>query len=110
MSAPPGRPARPAAASSTTGPRSRRSGRTWSNSSHSRRAFCLVAGAIACPARTGVILDLCGTGPPSRTGVAMGLLDGKVALITGGARGQGRAHAVTCAREGADVIVADVAG
>jgi len=37
----------------------------------------------------------------------MGMLDGKVALITGGARGQGRAHAVTCAREGADVIIAD---
>ena len=39
----------------------------------------------------------------------MGLLDGKVAFITGGSRGQGRAHAVTCAREGADVIVIDVA-
>ncbi|ASR34788.1 oxidoreductase [Prauserella marina] len=39
----------------------------------------------------------------------MGLLDGKVALITGGARGQGRAHAVTCAKEGADIIVADIA-
>jgi NAD(P)-dependent dehydrogenase (short-subunit alcohol dehydrogenase family) len=26
------------------------------------------------------------------------MLGGKVALITGGARGQGRAHAVTCAR------------
>jgi len=38
----------------------------------------------------------------------MGMLDGKVALITGGARGQGRAHAVTCAREGADVVLADV--
>jgi SDR family mycofactocin-dependent oxidoreductase len=38
----------------------------------------------------------------------MGMLDGQVALITGGARGQGRAHAVTCAREGADVIIADV--
>lgn len=37
----------------------------------------------------------------------MGLLDGKVALITGGARGQGRAHAVTSAREGADVILVD---
>ena len=36
------------------------------------------------------------------------MLDGKVAFITGGARGQGRAHAVTCAREGADVIIVDV--
>jgi SDR family mycofactocin-dependent oxidoreductase len=39
----------------------------------------------------------------------MGLLDGKVVLITGGARGQGRAHAVTSAREGADVVLVDLA-
>ena len=39
----------------------------------------------------------------------MGRLDGKVALITGAARGQGRSHAVTLAREGADILAIDVA-
>ncbi len=39
----------------------------------------------------------------------MGKLDGKVALITGGARGQGRAHAVAMAGEGADVVLCDLA-
>ena len=38
----------------------------------------------------------------------MGMLDGKVAFITGAARGQGRAHAVRLAREGADVIAFDI--
>lgn len=37
----------------------------------------------------------------------MGMLDGKVVMVTGGSRGQGRAHAVTSAREGADVIIFD---
>lgn len=40
----------------------------------------------------------------------MGRLSGKVALITGAARGQGRAEAVRLADEGADVIAIDVAG
>ena len=39
----------------------------------------------------------------------MGLLDNKVVLVTGGARGQGRAHAVVSAKEGADIAVVDIA-
>jgi SDR family mycofactocin-dependent oxidoreductase len=37
-------------------------------------------------------------------------LTGKVAFITGAARGQGRAHAVRMAKEGADIIAIDIAG
>ena len=37
----------------------------------------------------------------------MGRLSGKVALVTGAARGQGRSHALRLAREGADVILMD---
>lgn len=35
----------------------------------------------------------------------MGTLDGKVAVITGGGRGQGRSHAARLAADGADVVV-----
>jgi (+)-trans-carveol dehydrogenase len=38
----------------------------------------------------------------------MGRLDGKVAFITGAARGQGRSHAVRLAQEGADIIAVDI--
>jgi (+)-trans-carveol dehydrogenase len=38
----------------------------------------------------------------------VGLFDGKVALVTGAARGQGRSHAVRLAAEGADVIAVDI--
>ncbi|MFF2107078.1 SDR family NAD(P)-dependent oxidoreductase [Rhodococcus koreensis] len=37
----------------------------------------------------------------------MGFLDGQVVIVTGGARGQGRSHAVAAAREGADVVLVD---
>src|SRR5918995_4342196 len=40
----------------------------------------------------------------------MGRVDGKVAFITGAARGQGRSHAVRLAEEGADIIAVDVPG
>ena len=39
---------------------------------------------------------------------ATGTLEGRVAFVTGAARGQGRAHAVRLARDGADVIVSDI--
>src|SRR3954468_11553715 len=37
-----------------------------------------------------------------------GRVEGKVAFITGAARGQGRAHAVRLAAEGADIIAVDI--
>jgi (+)-trans-carveol dehydrogenase len=37
-----------------------------------------------------------------------GRVDGKVAFITGAARGQGRSHAVRLAEEGADIIAIDI--
>ena len=38
----------------------------------------------------------------------MGVLEGKVALVTGAARGQGRSHALRLAEEGADIIALDI--
>jgi SDR family mycofactocin-dependent oxidoreductase len=38
----------------------------------------------------------------------MGKLDGQVAFITGVARGQGRAHAIRMAQEGADILGVDI--
>ena len=38
----------------------------------------------------------------------MGKVEGKVAFITGAARGQGRSHAIRLAQEGADIIALDI--
>src|ERR1700735_2814142 len=38
----------------------------------------------------------------------VGRVEGKVAFITGAARGQGRSHAVRLAQEGADIIAVDI--
>lgn len=38
----------------------------------------------------------------------MGLVEGKVAFITGAARGQGHAHALRLAQEGADIVGVDI--
>jgi (+)-trans-carveol dehydrogenase len=40
----------------------------------------------------------------------MGRVEGKVAFITGAARGQGRSHALRLAEEGADIIAVDICG
>lgn len=44
------------------------------------------------------------------TGRGEGRVAGKVAFVTGAARGQGRSHAVRLAQEGADIIAVDVCG
>jgi SDR family mycofactocin-dependent oxidoreductase len=38
----------------------------------------------------------------------MGDLEGRVAFVTGAARGQGRAYAVRLAQEGADIVISDI--
>ena len=39
-----------------------------------------------------------------------GRVEGKVAFVTGAARGQGRSHALRLAEEGADIIAVDLCG
>src|SRR5262249_35253752 len=46
--------------------------------------------------------------PPTTTGVTMGMLDGKTALVTGAGRGIGRGIAIALAKAGAKVVVNDL--
>jgi SDR family mycofactocin-dependent oxidoreductase len=39
----------------------------------------------------------------------MGSMTGRVAIVTGGARGMGRSHAIALAREGASIVLVDIA-
>ena len=41
-------------------------------------------------------------------GDGVGRVNGKVAFVTGAARGQGRSHAVRLAEEGADIIAVEL--
>jgi SDR family mycofactocin-dependent oxidoreductase len=50
-------------------------------------------------------------GNPANVGALMsGRVEGKVAFVSGAARGQGRSHAVRLAQEGADIIAIDICG
>ena len=51
-----------------------------------------------------------GASPATASPSGAGRLAGKVAFITGAARGQGRSHALRLAREGADIIAIDLCG
>lgn len=71
------------------------------SSDFSRRQFVVSAGAVTASSVTA------GTAQAAAPERPTGRFAGKVAWITGGARGQGRSHAQRLAAEGADIILSD---
>lgn len=67
----------------------------------SRRQFVVSAGAVTASSSAGSVAQAAASERP------VGRFAGKVAWITGGARGQGRSHARRLAAEGADIILSD---
>src|SRR6202011_2319987 len=59
-------------------------------------------------ARSGPSVMAWRLGQPEGSTQMAGRVEGKVAFITGAARGQGRSHAIRLAQEGADIIAVDL--
>src|SRR3954451_16672536 len=66
------------------------------------------ASARRCPTASWPLTSAVRHSDSTARGGPMGRLHQKVAFITGAARGQGRAHAVKMAQEGADIIAVDL--
>lgn len=72
-----------------------------------RRRFIRNSGGLLAGAAT--LAGISSTAAASEQPAGKGRFAGRVAVITGGARGMGRTHAEQLAREGADIVICDIA-